>query len=87
MNYLKNLNFVVFVKENNLLDTHKFWASHLYQKVSQPNLNLYQANFRKKHAFYQFAFFLSNQMNCKIIAGGKLGEEDGNFCHLCNISW
>ena len=35
--------------------------------------------------FTNLYFFLLNQMNCEIIAEGKLGEEDRNFPHLYNI--
>ena len=31
-------------------------------------------------------YFLLNQMNCEIIAQGKLGEEDINFPYLYKIS-
>ena len=65
--------------KSHLLEIHKFWASHLCQKVAQQNLNLYQRDFRKEQAIYQFVFSLLNQMNCEIIVEGKLGEDNRNL--------
>ena len=79
MNNLIQFKFFQWLlKKIHLLDILKFWVYLLYQKASRQNSNLYQTNLRKKHAFINLYFFL-NQMNCEIIAEGKLGEDNKNF--------
>ena len=75
---MKQFKFFAVCYKVNILDIHKFWASRLYHNVDKQNLNLYWTNLRKKRVLPIF-IFLSNQMNCEIIAEGKLGEEDRHF--------
>ena len=42
---------------------------------------------KKKTCTLLIRIFTLNQMSCKIITEGKLGEKDRSFPHLYNISW
>ena len=79
MNYLKQRNFLLFVKENSSFRQSQVLSFLCLLKSFPTKFKPLSDKLEKEACVLLTWIFLLNQMNCEIITEGKLGKKVLNF--------